>query len=141
MRAIDSHEQNPLHAHLRSGLPIIVAPTDAEAQRLLTTPQQRFLALIRNQPVELKPPVDSMNGLWSYPEQQAVNGRLRKAIVGSPETVARKLAEFVDQTGVQEILAVTDTYSQSDRLRSYDLLAQVVASLEYVQTATGALAT
>jgi luciferase family oxidoreductase group 1 len=123
------------------GLPIIVAPTDAEAQRLLTTPQQRFLALIRNQPVELKPPVDSMNGLWSYPEQQAVNGRLRKAIVGSPETVARKLAEFVDQTGVQEILAVTDTYSQSDRLRSYDLLAQVVASLEYVQTATGALAT
>jgi luciferase family oxidoreductase group 1 len=32
------------------GLPIIVAPTDAEAQHLLTTPQQRFLALIRNQP-------------------------------------------------------------------------------------------
>jgi alkanesulfonate monooxygenase SsuD/methylene tetrahydromethanopterin reductase-like flavin-dependent oxidoreductase (luciferase family) len=27
------------------GLPIIVAPTDTEAQRLLTTPQQRFLAL------------------------------------------------------------------------------------------------
>jgi hypothetical protein len=29
-------------------------------------------------------------------------------------------------TGVQEILAVTDTYEQSDRLRSYDLLAEVV---------------
>jgi hypothetical protein len=39
---------------------VIVAATDAEAQRLLTTPQQRFPALIRNQPVELKPPVDSM---------------------------------------------------------------------------------
>jgi alkanesulfonate monooxygenase SsuD/methylene tetrahydromethanopterin reductase-like flavin-dependent oxidoreductase (luciferase family) len=42
------------------GVPVIVAATDAEAQRLLTTPQQRFPALIRNQPVELKPPVDSM---------------------------------------------------------------------------------
>jgi luciferase family oxidoreductase group 1 len=112
-----------------AGLPIIVAPTDAEAQRLLTTPQQRFLALIRNQPVELKPPVDTMEGFWSPVEKQAVNGRLRKAIVGSPETVAEKLAEFVEMTGVQAILAVTDTYDQADRLRSYDLLAEVVSSL------------
>jgi alkanesulfonate monooxygenase SsuD/methylene tetrahydromethanopterin reductase-like flavin-dependent oxidoreductase (luciferase family) len=51
---------------------------------------------------------------------------LRQAIVGSPETVRRKLAEFVELTGVQEILAVTDTYEQSDRLRSYNLLAEVV---------------
>ena len=108
------------------GLPIIVAPTDAEAQRLLTTPQQRFLGLIRNQSVELKPPVDSMDGLWNPWEKQAVDGRLRQAIVGSPETVARKLAEFVELTGVQEIFAVTDTYEQADRLRSYTLLADVV---------------
>jgi hypothetical protein len=32
----------------------------------------------------------------------------------------------VKLTGVQEIFAVTDTYEQSDRLRSYDLLAQVI---------------
>jgi luciferase family oxidoreductase group 1 len=108
------------------GLPIIVAPTDAEAQRLLTTPQQRFLALVRNQPVELKPPVDSMDGYWTPSEKQAVDGRLKQAIVGSPETVRRKLAEFVELTGVQEIFAVTDTYEQSDRLRSYDLLAEAV---------------
>lgn len=108
------------------GLPIIVAPTDAEAERLLTTPQQRFLALIRNLPVELKPPVDSMDGHWTPMEQKAVNGRLQQAIVGSPETVARKLEDFVQRTGVQEIFAVTDTYDQSDRLRSYELLAGLV---------------
>jgi luciferase family oxidoreductase group 1 len=108
------------------GLPIIVARTDAEADRLLTTPQQRFLALTRNQSVELKPPVDSMDGLWTMSEKQAVEGRLREAIVGSPETVQRKLAQFVELTGVQEIIAVTDTYEQPERLRSYDLLAEVV---------------
>jgi luciferase family oxidoreductase group 1 len=111
------------------GLPVIVAPTDEEAQRLLTTPQQRFLALIRNQPVELKPPVDSMNGLWNAWEKQAVDARLRQAVVGSPETVRRKLTEFVESTGVQEIFAVTDTYEHADRLRSYDLLAQVVSEM------------
>ncbi len=117
------------------GLPIIVAPTDAEARRLLTTPQQRFLALTRNQPVELKPPVDSMDGLWTASEKQAVDARLRQAIVGSPETVGRKLAEFVELTGVHEILAVTDTYEQSERLRSYSLLAEVVSrSLQQSKT-------
>jgi luciferase family oxidoreductase group 1 len=109
------------------GLPIIVAPSDAEAQRLLTTPQQRFLALTRNQSVELKPPVDSMDGLWTPWEKQAVDARLAQAVVGSPETVRRKLAEFLKLTGVQEIFAVTDTYEQSDRLRSYSLLAEVVS--------------
>ncbi len=43
---------------------VIAAETDAEARRLFTTPQQRFLRLIRNQPVELRPPVDSMEPLW-----------------------------------------------------------------------------
>src|ERR1700681_2290521 len=39
---------------------IIAAETDAAARRLFTTPQQRFLRLIRNQPVALVPPVDSV---------------------------------------------------------------------------------
>jgi luciferase family oxidoreductase group 1 len=112
-----------------AGVPVIVAPADAEAQRLLTTPQQRFLALIRHQSVDLKPPVDSMDGLWSPLEQQAVEARLARAIVGSPDTVASKLAEFVEVTGVQEIFAVTDTYEQADRLRSYELLGEVVRQM------------
>jgi luciferase family oxidoreductase group 1 len=112
-----------------AGVPVIIAPTDAQAQRLLTTPQQRFLALVRHQPVELKPPVDSMEGLWSPPERQAVEARLARAIVGSPDTVAIKLAQFLDVTSVQEIFVVTDTYDQADRLQSYELLVDVVRNL------------
>lgn len=112
-----------------AGVPVIVAPTDAEAQRLLTTPQQRFLALIRHQPVELKPPVDSMDGLWNALEKQTVDARLGCAIVGSPDTVASKLGKFLEITGVQEIFVVTDTYEQADRLRSYELLREVVDTM------------
>jgi luciferase family oxidoreductase group 1 len=121
-----------------AGVPVIVAPTDAEAQRLLTTPQQRFLALIRHQPVELKPPVDSMDGLWNALEKQAVDARLARAIVGSPDTVAGKLAEFLDLTGVQEIFAVADTYEQAGRLRSYELLAEVARKISTGTISTGA---
>jgi luciferase family oxidoreductase group 1 len=125
-------ESHPL-PYAMVALPIIVAPTDAEAERLFTTPQQRFLALTRNLPVELKPPLDSMDSLWNPFEKQAVNGRLRQAIVGSPEIVAKKLAEFVELTGVQEIFAVTDTYEISDRLRSFDLLAELGSFLHGTQ--------
>jgi len=50
--------------YLMVAVQVIAAETDTEARRLFTTPQQRFLRLIRNQPVELLPPVDSMEHLW-----------------------------------------------------------------------------
>src|SRR5436305_9156202 len=55
---------------------VIAAETDAAARRLFTTPQQRFLRLIRNQPVELLPPLDSMEWLWQDFERAAVESRL-----------------------------------------------------------------
>src|SRR6202790_2160921 len=79
---------------------VIAAKTDAAAQRLFTTPQQRFLRLIRNQPVELLPPVDSMEPLWqNYAERAAVESRLGAAIVGSNATVKAGLEKLVGETG------------------------------------------
>src|SRR5450631_2846779 len=68
--------------YLMVAVQVIAAETDAAARRLFTTPQQRFLRLIRNQPVELVPPVDSMEGLWTEWERAAVESKLRSAIVG-----------------------------------------------------------
>ena len=112
------------------GLPVIAADTDAEARRLLTTPQQRFLALIRNQPVEQKAPVNTMDDLWSSAEQQAVAARLGLAVVGDAEGVRQRLQKIVDWLGLDEVLAVTDTYEQADRLRSYEILADVAERIE-----------
>ena len=117
------------------GLPVLAADTEAHAQRLLTTPQQRFLSLIRNQPVELKRPVESMDDLWNPMEQQAVEARLALAVVGDRAGVQRQLQRIVDSLGVDEILAVTDTYEQSDRLHSYELLAEAAKSVESKQLA------
>src|ERR1022692_2897171 len=58
--------------YLMVAVQVIAAETDAAAQRLFTTSQPPFLRLIRNQPVELLPPVDSMDGLWQEAERAAV---------------------------------------------------------------------
>ena len=81
--------------YLMVAVQVIAAETDALARRLFTTPQQRFLRLIRNQPVELLPPVDSMEPLWQDGERAAVENRLRAAIVGSDATVKAGLEKLV----------------------------------------------
>jgi luciferase family oxidoreductase group 1 len=111
------------------GLPVIAADTEAQAKRLFTTPQQRFLSLTRNQPVEVKPPVDSMQGLWSSAEADAVAQRLALAVVGDRDSVKQRLQRIVDWLGVDEVFAVTDTYEQSDRLRSYEIFADVAKEI------------
>lgn len=118
---------------LMVAVPVIAAESDAAARRLFTTPQQRFLRLIRNQPVELLPPVDSLNAIdqpWNAFEQAAVESRLSAAVVGSDSTVTSGLAKLVAETGADEIIVVTDTWDHQARLDSYHRLAKIAASLE-----------
>lgn len=116
--------------HLMVALQVIAAETDVAAKRLFTTPQQRFLRLIRNQPVELLPPVDSMDALWQDWERAAVENKLRAAIVGSAVTVKSRLENVIAETGADEVIAVTDTYEHADRLKSYERLAEIAATMK-----------
>jgi luciferase family oxidoreductase group 1 len=113
---------------------VIAAETDAAARRLFTTPQQRFLRLIRNQPVELLPPVDSMKPLWQDYERAAVESKLRAAIVGSDVTVKAGLEKLVEDTAADEVIVVTDAYEHGDRIESYRRVADVATMIEVKPT-------
>jgi len=116
--------------YLMVAVQVIAAETDAAARRLFTTPQQRFLRLIRNQPVELLPPVDSMEPLWQDWERAAVENRLRAAIVGSDATVKAGLERLMGDTGADEVIVVTDTYEHRDRLESYQRVGGIATMVE-----------
>ena len=115
---------------LMVAVPVIASDTDEAARRLFTTPQQRFLRLIRNQPVELLPPVDSMDSRWNDFERAAVESRLCEAIIGSESTVRAGLEKLIASTGADEIIAVTDTWDHDARLDSYRRVARIAAALQ-----------
>jgi luciferase family oxidoreductase group 1 len=121
------------------GVQVIAAETDAEARHLFTTPQQRFLRLIRNQPVELLPPVDSMDAVWSDWERTLVENKLRAAIVGSESTVQAGVERLIAATGADEIIVVTDTWDHEARLESYRRVAQVAARIKTGDAAVAAV--
>jgi len=115
--------------HLMVAVQVIAAETDARAGRLFTSPQQRFLRLIRGLPVELLPPVDSMEGIWQPWEQTAVGNRLGAAIVGSDATVRAGLEDLARATSANEVIVVTDLYEHADRLESYERVAAVAKTI------------
>jgi len=111
------------------GLPVIAAASDQEAQFLATTPALKFLQLIRGEPFLLSPPVENMDAVWSADERFLVQTKLAASIVGGPETVARRLSAFLDETQADEIMINSDTYDHAHRLRSYEIISEIMSPL------------
>ncbi len=120
-----------------AGVPIMVAETDEHARYLATTPQQMFLNLIRGNPGPLVPPVDHME--WNALERAAVQAKFRAAIFGSAETVREGLEKFLEETQVDELMVVSIPFEHADRLRSYELLAELAGSKNQRQEVTEAV--
>ena len=66
------------------GVNVFAADSDGEARRLLTSLQQAFVALRRGTPGPLKPPVDSMSGLWSDLERAQLVDPLEQRAASKP---------------------------------------------------------
>jgi luciferase family oxidoreductase group 1 len=109
------------------GMPVIVADTEEEAVFLSTTSQQRILALLRGQPLWLKPPVESMDGLWNIEEELYVKDFLSLSAIGNPAQVKARLEHWVEELGVDEFMFTIDLYDPAKRRYAVELLAAMKA--------------
>jgi luciferase family oxidoreductase group 1 len=109
--------------HVMVGVMASVADSDAEAARLFTSAQQQFVNLRRNVRRPFPRPVDSMDDFWSEIERIGVEHTLRYAIVGSPDTAARKLDALLAEVAPDEVIVSTPIHDLSARLRSVELFA------------------
>jgi luciferase family oxidoreductase group 1 len=122
-----------------AGVGVVAAETDAEAMKLFTSIQQQFIALHRGVPGQLPPPVDDLTSIASSQEIASVEYTLREAIVGSRETVRRRLVSFIERTGVDEVMATAHIFDHAARLRTYEILAEVRDELESAKSTSGAI--
>ncbi|HLD64563.1 MAG TPA: LLM class flavin-dependent oxidoreductase [Pseudomonas sp.] len=107
------------------GVPLVAADSDEQAAYLATSAYQRILALIRGQSLVQRPPVASMDGLWLPHEKAAVGEFFGLAVIGGPDKVRARLELLLEQTGADELIFTGDLYDFADRLRSFELLAQL----------------
>ena len=111
--------------HVSMGVPTVVAETDAEAEYLATSAYQRVLGLMRGHSLKLKPPVESMEGLWNAAEKMSVDNFYAMAQIGSKATVKAGLKSLLERYEVDEFIFTCDIYDTEKRIQNFDLLMQI----------------
>ncbi|MRG87850.1 LLM class flavin-dependent oxidoreductase [Salinibacillus xinjiangensis] len=112
------------------GVNVIAADTEERAQWLSTSQQQQFLSLRRGESSPLKAPVENMDEVSTPFERAALESTLdsRTTIVGTKEKVKEKLNNFLEETNADEVIINSQIYYQKDRLRSYEIVAELMDS-------------
>ncbi|MEF2155418.1 LLM class flavin-dependent oxidoreductase [Luteimonas sp. FXH3W] len=109
-----------------AGINVIAADTDAEATRLATTQQMSFTDLVSGRRGLSKPPIDDINTYWTDAGKAQAQSMLSRSIYGSVATVRAELQAFVAETGVDEVMVVSDVYDHQARRRSIAGIAEAM---------------
>ncbi|GKV64738.1 MULTISPECIES: LLM class flavin-dependent oxidoreductase [unclassified Sporosarcina] len=114
--------------HAMMGINLIAAETDEKAAYLATSMQQQFLNIRQNKMAQFSPPIENIDAVWSQYEQAAVaqQSEAPSVIIGGPDTVKRKLEEFVEMTKADELIISSGIFNHEDRLRSYEIVSNLM---------------
>jgi luciferase family oxidoreductase group 1 len=112
-----------------AGINVVAADTDAEAQRLFTSAQQRAVSIFRGTRGMLPPPIDDIESYWSQVEQSQASRMLARSFVGSAETIRQGLAAFAEETGADEVIVASAIFDHGARKHSYTILDAVARTL------------
>ena len=108
-----------------AGVNVLIADTQAEAERLFTTAQQMRVHLRTGQLGPLLPPVDDLASVIPSGALEFA-GRPDGAatFVGTAEMVRDRLAGFVAEHALDEVIVATYTFDPAHRRESYAALAE-----------------
>jgi alkanesulfonate monooxygenase SsuD/methylene tetrahydromethanopterin reductase-like flavin-dependent oxidoreductase (luciferase family) len=103
---------------------VVVAPSEAEA-RELAMGYGLWVRSIRTGEgaIPFPTPAQARAYAWTDADRELVADRVDTQFAGNPAQVANRLAQLRDATGADELIITTITHDHSDRVRSYQLLA------------------
>ncbi|MEV6394814.1 LLM class flavin-dependent oxidoreductase [Streptomyces sp. NPDC051907] len=105
----------------------ICADTDKEAAWLAGPMEVVKAELLKGRgDIPFPTPEEAAAHSFSPEDEQALAAFRAQQAYGSPETVAKQLADLVGVTRADELMLVTPVYTLADRLRSYELVQQHV---------------
>jgi luciferase family oxidoreductase group 1 len=102
---------------------VIAADTTKAANVLATSLQKLFMGIITNRRSPLQAPDPS----FDLPPQiaNALDRFLSCSFIGSDEDIAPELSDFIDKTGIDELMVTSHIYDQDSRIHSYELLKSI----------------
>jgi luciferase family oxidoreductase group 1 len=115
--------------HVMLGFNVFAADTDREAAYLFSSAQQAFVNSRSGRPGKLPPPVEDYADKIDARAHMILEHTLSCAAVGSRETVARGLTDFIARTNADEIMVTAQIFDHAARLRSFEITAEIQKEL------------
>lgn len=107
---------------------VLGADTNEDAEFLLTSLHRMFLGVITNTRSPLMPP-GALPESFKIPEVRSlVNSMLSCTFTGNRDTLRMKLSDFIAETGINELMAVTYIYDSEAKLKSFSILHDALCS-------------
>ncbi|NEM97429.1 LLM class flavin-dependent oxidoreductase [Pontibacter burrus] len=116
-------------SYTMAGVNVIVADTDEEAQKLFTSLIRMFVGVLTGSRAPLEPPTEMTQELKDILQHPTLQQMLRYSFVGSKQTVKTQIQEFLEETGVNELITVSTMYNLDKRLKSTRLFAEIMKEL------------
>ncbi|MSQ36492.1 MAG: LLM class flavin-dependent oxidoreductase [Dehalococcoidia bacterium] len=112
--------------YLMLGVSVVCAATDEQAEWLAAPGALSFVRLRSGRPGRFPTPDEAAAHEYSPQEQVLLKARTSSQIVGGPERVRAGLRELIESTRADELMLTTAVHAHTDRVRSYELIAEAV---------------
>jgi len=112
------------------GVPVICADTTERARWLAGSSALSFVRLRQGRPMQLPTPEDAADYVFTPSERELLKSWTSPLVVGDPSTVRDGLSALVERVGADELMITTMVHGHADRMRSYELVAEVLGAAD-----------
>lgn len=110
-----------------AGINVFLADTEEQAERMATSFIKMIVGLLTgarkeylDEACEMTP---DLKEILTHPSVQQMT---RFTFIGSKATVKKQIERFLDKTEVNELIVATNCHNQNDRIRSFQLFAEIL---------------
>ena len=104
---------------------VICAETNEYAEELASSMQLAWVRMRSGTPRPLPSPKEAMDYSYDPAEGRLADVYRSMQVIGDPRTVRARIEELAQHTVADEVMVTTNVYDHDERLRSYELLADV----------------
>ena len=104
---------------------VICGETDEHANRLASSMELAWVRMRSGHPGPLPSPEEAIAYPYTPAERRLADAYRSMQVIGDPPTVRARLQELVERTAADEVMVTTNVYDHTERLRSYQRLAEV----------------
>jgi luciferase family oxidoreductase group 1 len=104
---------------------VICAETNEHAEELASSMQLAWVRMRSGTPRPLPSPKEAMDYSYDPAERRLADVYRSMQVIGDPRTVRARIEELTQHTVADEVMVTTNVYDHDERLRSYELLADV----------------